>query len=383
MNEKEVSEIRRRLRPEKNNITHVCGCYVNDQREIVSLFSQSLTMMAQEEAETYLALLKKCLSGTLGKNLIDISFATRQVADSDEHRLLMALRSTELKDRGVVEDFCRKIIEGLTFEGSYLILLAQDTYDVPFRAKDGERQDDASEEVYTYLLCTVCPVKAVKPALRYASEEHLFRSRDGGWVVAAPELGFLFPAFNQRATDLYHALYYSRDTAETHQDFVDAVFKTELPMPAAAQRETFQSLLGDTLGEECSFQVAKAVHDDLCSRIEAQKEHRDLEMLTISKAEVREVLEDCGVSDSRADRFSEEFDAAFGEGADLSPRNIVDEKQFEIKTPDVTVRVNPERSDLVETRVIGGVRYILIRADEGVEVNGVSISIEEREKAGV
>ncbi len=147
MNEKEVSELRRRLRPDKNNISHVCGCYVNDQREIVSLFSQSLTMMAQEEAEAYLALLKKCLSGTLGKNLIDISFATRQVADGDEHRLLMALRSTELRDRGVVEDFCRKIIEGLAFEGSYLILLAQDAYDVPYHTKDGERQDDASEEV--------------------------------------------------------------------------------------------------------------------------------------------------------------------------------------------------------------------------------------------
>lgn len=380
MNEKEVSELRRRLRSEKNNISHVCGCYVNDQREIVSLFSQSLTMMAQEEAEAYLALLKKCLSGTLGKNLIDISFATRQVAEGDEHRLLMALRSTELRDRGVVEDFCRKIIEGLAFEGSYLILLAQDTYDVPYHTKDGERQDDASEEVYTYLLCAVCPVKAVKPALRYASEEHVFRSRDGGWVVAPPELGFLFPAFDQRATNLYNALYYSRDTAETHQDFVDAVFRTEPPMPAAAQKETFQSLLGDTLGEECSYQVAKAVHDDLCSRIEAQKEHKDLEPLTVSKAEVREVLEDCGVSGERVDAFSERFDAAFGEGADLSPRNIVDDKQFEIKTPDVTVRVSPDRSDLVETRVIGGVRYILIRADEGVEVNGVTIAIGEKKE---
>lgn len=380
MNEKEVSELRRRLRPEKNNISHVCGCYVNDQREIVSLFSQSLTMMAQEEAEAYLALLKKCLSGTLGKNLIDISFATRQVADGDEHRLLMALRSTELRDRGVVEDFCRKIIEGLAFEGSYLILLAQDAYDVPYHTKDGERQDDASEEVYTYLLCAVCPVKAVKPALRYASEEHVFRSRDGGWVVAPPELGFLFPAFDQRATNLYNALYYSKDIAETHQDFVDAVFRTELPMPAAAQKETFQSLLGDTLGEECSYQVAKAVHDDLCSRIEAQKEHKDLEPLTVSKAEVREVLEDCGVSGERVDAFSVRFDAAFGEGADLSPRNIVDDKQFEIKTPDVTVRVSPDRSDLVETRVIGGVRYILIRADEGMEVNGVPIAIGEKKE---
>ena len=381
MNEKEVSELRRRLRPEKNNISHVCGCYVNDQREIVSLFSQSLTMMAQEEAEAYLALLKKCLSGTLGKNLIDISFATRQVADGDEHRLLMALRSTELRDRGVVEDFCRKIIEGLAFEGSYLILLAQDAYDVPYHTKDGERQDDASEEVYTYLLCAVCPVKAVKPALRYASEEHVFRSRDGGWVVAPPELGFLFPAFDQRATNLYNALYYSQDIAETHQDFVDAVFRTEIPMPAAAQKEAFHTVLGESLEEECSYELVDAVHSELCERMEAHKAAREPEPLTITREDVAAVLESKGVSEAHIAAFHVEFDNAFGTDAEVSPRNLVEAKQFEVRTPDVVVKVNPERRDLVQTRIIGGKPYILISAEDSVEVNGVSIHLGSPEYA--
>ena len=379
MNEKEISEIRRRLRPEKNNITHICGCYVNGQREIVSLFSQSLTMMAQEEAEAYLGLLKRTLSGSLGKNLIDISFTTRQVADSDEHRLLMALRDSELRDRGVVEDFCRKIIGSLTFDGSYLILLARDVYDVPYRSQDGERQEDASDQVYTYLLCAICPVKAMRPALSYSMDEHLFHSREGGWVVAAPELGFLFPAFDQRATNLYNALYYSKDTGESHQELVDALFRAELPMPAAAQKETFQTILGDTLAEECSYEVVQAVHEELRGRIEAHKADKESrEPLTVSKGEVRDVLTSCGVSEEHAGFFDQRFDAAFGEDAALSPGNIVDDRQFEIKTPDVTIRVNPDRSDLIETRVINGTRYILICADEGVEVNGVPIRIAEK-----
>ena len=70
------------------------------------------------------------------------------------------------------------------------------------------------------------------------------------------------------------------------------------------------------------------------------------------------------------------FDAAFGADTSLSPRNLVDTKQLEIATPDVTIRVNPDRSDLVETRVIDGARYILIRAEEDVTVNGVQIQID-------
>ena len=77
MNEKEVAEIRRRFRPDKSNITHIRGCYVNDKREIVSEFDQSLTLMPQEEGEKMLTLLKRALSGTLGKNLVDITFATQ------------------------------------------------------------------------------------------------------------------------------------------------------------------------------------------------------------------------------------------------------------------------------------------------------------------
>ena len=72
MNEKEIAEIRRRFRPDKSNIERIRGCYVNDQREIVSEFSQSLGLMPQQESEELLAILKKTLSGTVGKNLINI-----------------------------------------------------------------------------------------------------------------------------------------------------------------------------------------------------------------------------------------------------------------------------------------------------------------------
>ena len=375
MNEKEIAELRRRFRPEKTSITHIRGCCVNENREIVSQFDQSLALLSQEESEKFLSLLRKTLSGGIGKNLVDITFTTQQVADSPEHRLLMALRSSALKDEQAVQTFFQQVIGSLSLEGNYLILLARDAYDVPYRSRDGERQDDASAEVFSYLLCAVCPVKQTKPGLSYHIRENEFCTPAPDWLVSAPELGFLFPAFDERTTNLYNALYYSRDIGENHPELIDALFRTPPPMPAAVQKETFESLLGETLAEDCSYHVVQAVHSQLRDMIEEHKASKEEQPLLLSKGEVRSVLSSCGVAAPHVDAFEAQYDQAFGPEAGLSPRNLVDPKQLEVRTPDVTIHVNPERSDLVETRMIEGTRYILIRANEGVEVNGVSIQI--------
>lgn len=376
MNEKEIAEIRRRFRPDKSNITRIRGCYVNDQREIVSEFNQSLFSMPREESEELLAILKKTLSGTIGKNLIDIEFATQQVLEGEEHKLLMALKNSSLDDDNAVQDFYGRVIQTLNMEGNYLIVLASDKYDVPFYAKDGKKQDDSSE-VFSYFLCSICPVKLTKPALGYYAFENRFRNITADWCVSAPELGFMFPAFDDRSANIYNAVYYSRDISENHKEFVDTVFKTEIPMPAAAQKETFQSILGDTVADDCSFEVVQAVHGQLSEMIEEHKANKEDDPLVISKKTVKSVLESCGVSQSHVTAFEEKYDSEFGVNTEISPRNIIDTKQFEVRTPDVTIRVNPERSDLVQTRIIDGAKYIVIRADEGVEVNGVNINISQ------
>lgn len=376
MNEKEIAEIRRRFRPDRSNIALVRGCYVNDQKEMVSEFHQSLNVMPQQESEELLAILKKTLSGTTGKNLLNIEFTNQQVLEGEEHKLLMALRSTALEDDEAVQAFYGRVIQAVSLEGNYLILLACDKYDVPSFAKDGERQEDASE-MFSYFLCAVCPVKLTKPALGYYVYENEFRNISPDWLVSSPELGFMFPAFDDRSANIYNALYYTRNLAENHQEFVDAVFKSELPMPAAAQKETFQSILSDTIAEDCSMEVVQTVHGRLSDMIEEHKENKEEEPLVISRQTVKGVLESCGVPEARVTAFEEKYDTEFGADAEISPRNLIDTRQMEVRNPDVTIRVNPERTDLIETRVINGAKYILIRADEGVEVNGVNITISQ------
>ena len=376
MNEKEIAELRRRFRPDKSSITHLRGCFVNESREIVSQFNQSLGMMGQEDAELILATVRRTLSGTLGKNLIDIEFATGQVVDGEEHKLLMALRDSSLDREDAVQTLFRRIIDSLDLEGNYLILLARDAYDVPYRSQDGEKQADASSEVFSYILCSICPVKLTRPALSYAAERSEFSHLSVDWVVAPPEAGFLFPAFDDRSTNLYGALYYTRDITQAHSEFIEALFRTPAPMPAAVQKESFQALLGDTLAEECRYDVVQTVQDELCSMIALHKESKVAEPLVLQKGTFKSILSSSGVSGERVALFDEQFDETFGAETALSPRNLVDTKQIEVSLPDVKILVSPGRGDLLETRVIDGARYILIRADEDVEVNGVGVKID-------
>lgn len=383
MNEKEIGEIRRRIRRDRSNMTAVYGCYVNDQKEIITEYRQSAAMMSENEAERYFGLMKRTLSGTVGKNLIDVVFRTAQVAGSPEHQLLMDLRRTALKDDELRVSFYQKVIESVDLDGSYLVLLGCDSYDVPFKSKDEDIQSDASNETYTYLLCAICPVKQTKPNLHYVAQSKEFH--DGGitQIAMAPALGFLFPAFDNRSTNIYNALFYTHDPALGHRGFVDAVFNTQTPKPAAEQKKSFEALLAASLGEECSLEVVQTVHEQLCQCIDMHKESRVAEPLLVSKEQVKGALAACGISERHMAKFSVDFDEAFGFEAELHPKNIIDNKKFEIHTPDVSIRVDPARSDLIETRVIGGVKYILICAEEDVEVNGVSIHIGEQETANV
>ncbi len=373
MNEKEVSEIRRRFRADKSNINHVRGVFVNEKKEIVSEFDQSLGMLSEEESGAILSVLKKALSGYIGRNLIDISFSNEQVLNSEEHKLLSTLRSSELRDNDAVHALYEKILPSIEMDGNYLIMLAYDSYDVFSKSASGE--DGDSSESFSYILCAVCPIKSSKYSLTYYIHENRIRNVCEDAVISAPEFGFMFPTFDDRKTNIYNALYYTKSVSEKREGFINAVFNTELPMPAAEQKETFNSLLAET---ECSFDVVESVHAELSAMIDNHKESREEEPLTVSKTTVKDILRTSGVAEDKLEVFEKKFDESFGENAELSPQNIIDRNKFDLRTADATIKVDPERSEIVETRVIDGTKYILIRADSDVEVNGVNIRIKNK-----
>ena len=377
MNTKELGELRRRFRPNKNAISHVYGCYVGAAKDIIGEVDQSLAMLSEDDAEGCLGLLKKALSGSLGRNLIDIGFTTQQVAEGADHKLLQDLRSSKLKDPALRRRFYEKVIQNVEMgDDSFLILLAHDTYDVPFKSRNDELMDDSSDTVFSYIVCAVCPMREGKPGLGYIPADNVLHMKTAGQLAAAPELGFLFPAFNDRAADLYSTLYYVHKPDFIHGEFVEGVFGVEPPLSAPEQKEAFESALSDALGVECSMELVQAVHEQMRERIELHKESQDPDPLTVTAKDVGGMLRECGIEEERVSAFQDYCTQRLGEDAAMDPANLIDSKRFQIKAGEITITVKPELSGQVEARVLEGRKYILIPAGEGVEVNGLAVELE-------
>ena len=379
MNQKELREIRRRFSLDKDSISHVYGCYVNAAKEIVTRIDMSIGLMEQEEAEMYLKFLKKSISGTLGRNLLDVAFSTAQVENSDEHRLLMALKASHLRDESLREIFYERIIESANMDDqSYVILMAADSYDVPFKGSDDEVFDEGSSEIFDYIICGVYPVKDAKAALRYMSDERQFRGASTGHVIGTPEVGFMFPAFDNRSTNIYNALYYSRNVLEIHDELIKGLFNVEnVPMSAGTQKHVFADTLNEALGEECNLEVVQAVHEDIREKLAIHKENKEIELPEIYVEEVGDILKKNGVDEEKITAFNDACQKNFGNSGVLNPSNLVETKKFEMTTGEVKITVDPEQAYRVKTQIIDGMKYILIPADEGVTVNGIDVTIKE------
>ncbi|WP_343207996.1 DUF4317 domain-containing protein [Anaerolentibacter hominis] len=371
MNKKEVLEIRKQFTPERCTISQVCGCYVDGDKNKKLELKETFLCLPEEEVFKYLDLFKQTLSGTIGKNLLNMEFPLEQELPGGRQEFLLKLRNSKLQDDMLLEEFYDQVIASYNYGENYLILLIHVTYDIPGKATDGTEMFDASDNVYEYILCSICPVKLTKPGLCYNASTNSIEDRIRDWIVDAPAKGFLFPVFNDRAADIHGVLYYSRKPEELQPDFIEQVLGSAVPMSAESQKETFHTILEESLGEECSYQVVKTIHDTLNEMIEEKKD--DPEPLLLSKTDVKKVLEQSGVADEKIEEFEKDYDTTAGEQTSLLASNITNLRKFSIQTPDIVIQVNPERTDLIETRIIDGKQCLVITVDDHIEVNGMNV----------
>jgi hypothetical protein len=334
-----------------------------------------LGLISNEEAEEVLSHLRKTLSGSIGRNLIDINFTNQQVLDSEEHKLLTALRDSSITDNEVVKKFYNKAIESVDIEGSYFIILANDKYDIFTYDENGERND--STETFSYIICAICPIKNAKPTLGYSLSEGKFKNVIRDTVISAPEIGFMFPAYDSGKANIYNALFYTRDVSLGHEEVINTLFKTEIPRPATEQTESLATIFTNAIAEDCDIEFIQNVQTQLIELTNDHKTNKEDEPLKLNSKDMNTLLRFSGVKEDVIGAFSEKFEEDFGASAEIPPANIMDIKKFEVKTPEVTVKVSPEFSDLIETRIIDGAKYLLIRAEGDVEVNGIKINIKE------
>lgn len=371
MNKKEIAEIKKQFTQERCAITRICGCYVDGEKNKKTELKEAFLSLPEEEMFKYFAIFRKALSGTVGKNLLTMEFPLASEEAGGTQDFLMQLRASSLKDENLLEEFYDKIIENYYSVENYLILLIHAVYDIPGKSTDGEEMFDASDEVYDHILCCICPVTLSKPGLSYDEESNAFHTRICDRVVNMPDIGFLFPAFHDRSTDVHSLLYYAAKPEELRMEFVEPVLGCNLPLSAGDQMETFQTIVEETLGDACDYEVVKNIHEKLNEMIEEKKDEPD--PVVLDRAEVKRLLEYSGVEEEKLSSFEEKYEEAAGTDTCFVASNVANTRQFEIKTPDVVVKVSPDRMDLVETKVINGRKCLVISLDNSVEVNGITV----------
>ena len=373
MTRKELNEIKSQYTLEDCGILRLCGCYVDGERNKITQFNENFLNLPEEEKHKYFDIFKKTLSGTPGKNLVDMKFNVDAYADEGARTFLMNLRDSGLKDDRLLNEFYDRIINNYSYVGNYLILLINQVYDIPAVTTDNIEMDDASDEVYSYILCSICHVNLSKPGLGYDEEDNNFHDKKQNHMVDVPDVGFLFPAFNKRSADEDMTLFYTKDVSEFEDGLIDCLLDCVVPLPAKQQKETFTSLVNEALGEEADLEIVKNIHENLEQIIEEKKQESPAPVM-LDKSEMKDLLEKSGVKEEKLENFEEHFEMAAGEHGKLVASNVSSGKKFEVKTPDVVIKINSDKTDIVSTQVIDGRQCLVIQIDERLEVNGISVN---------
>ena len=373
MTRKELNEIKSQYTLEDCGILRLCGCYVDGERNKITQFNENFLNLPEEEKHKYFDIFKKTLSGTPGKNLVDMKFNVDAYADEGARTFLMNLRDSGLKDDRLLDEFYDRIINNYSYVGNYLILLINQVYDIPAVTTDNIEMDDASDEVYSYILCSICHVNLSKPGLGYDEEDNNFHDKKQNHMVDVPDVGFLFPAFNKRSADEDMTLFYTKDVSEFEDGLIDCLLDCAVPLPAKQQKETFTSLVNEALGEEADLEIVKNIHENLEQIIEEKKQESQAPVM-LDKTEMKDLLEKSGVKEEKLENFEEHFEMAAGEHGKLVASNVSSGKKFEVKTPDVVIKINSDKTDIVSTQVIDGRQCLVIQIDERLEVNGISVN---------
>ena len=381
MIKKEINEIKSLFDTiQECNILRLAGCYVNGEKMKVKTFNESFSNIPEEEMYKYLEIFRRTLSGTPGKNLMDAAFIDDN-PDNAGKALLNKIRESELKDEDALDIFYDKVIENYSYVGNYLILLIYQAYDVPGMTTDGIEMDDASDEVYKYILCSICPMKLTKPGLGYDDDLGEIHTMRQIFAVELPETGFLYPAFNERSSDDGSILYSSKRSDYLQDSMLDKVLNVSITLPAKQQKEGFTEFVTEVLGEDTSFETVLSIHENLNETVENKKSEMAGETIFLEKQEVRNVFEKSGVPAEKLTTFDSKFDEQFTvkEGPavkveeKLCAENVAPLRNFEVKNANMVLRLKSRKTDIIGTRIIDGKKCLVIEMTDDLTVNGIPV----------
>ena len=234
---------------------------------------------------------------------------------------LLQLRDSKLKEDELLNAFYDKVIENYICAGNYYIVLIHAMYNMR-----EERPIRRSYTMHRKMCMSIFSAASVrwnfqKAGLCYDEEENRITERRREWEVGAPVKGFMFPAFNDRNTDIHAVLYYTKKTEELQEQLTQELFGVNIPLSAEAQKSMFQKILGNVLENRAGYSIVMDVYNRLYELLEEGKD--DPDPVTVGKYELRRILENSGAAEEMAERFEKEYEGLTGRDTLLQVSNLV------------------------------------------------------------
>ena len=394
-------ELKSSLKKDQCTFTKMCGCYVNGNKEKILTFQETFLNLEEEEFYKYLEIARKVLSGTVGNNLLELSFPLEEEEPGHRQHSLMAIRADGLKNTELVDILYDQIIQYYDFVGNYLILLFHDAYDVMTKTSDGISVDE-SEEVFEYILCAICPVELSKPGLGYLEGENRIGSRIRDWVVGVPEQGFIFPAFTDRSTDIHSVMYYTKNAKDTHPELMEGVLGCASIRTGMEKKKAFQEIILNAVPDEDKaknllLDMQSEINDYVIEQEETYPESEEPVLLT--QETVTSLMKNIEIPEHVSEKIEKSFQEEFVDEPPVceqmldskalslcEQRKKEKELQHQIVTlqkrlndsqeeGQITLNVSPEKASEITADFIDGQRCLIIPINENehATVNGTLI----------
>lgn len=202
INREDMLELTRRMTLKRNCFSRIAGAYLDKDGFVDGTFNKHFQNLSAKDQQKNLEIAKAVPFSETNVQLKEYAFKPEEEKPGSIWQILMALRECGLKNDALLDVFYEMFGEKYRAESDYAVYFFYGSYDVPIKAKDGESLWE-SEEIYSFLICTVCPVS-------------------GDYEAGEPECGFLFPAFKDRSSDIHKMNVFRKEPYE-HKEFVEQI----------------------------------------------------------------------------------------------------------------------------------------------------------------
>ena len=375
MNKKELNDL-------KKNFSDKCGfftfnqvlrAFIDSDKNVVCKRHSLLGVMPTEEQELLVETLRKGLSGTLGKNLVEYTFPNSEYLEDGAQDVLYKSLKSKFLDETENDNFLRNITDNIEYTSTFVVFAAHCTYTLFRKDKNDEQTEDNSD--YNFILTVICPVELGEDILIFDETDNnicLIPKKNRN-ISRVPTDGFLFPVLTYGDPNINSVLCYTSKPKEPNKSFVEKVLGCETSFTAVGERAVFCKVLSDVMGDDLDYTVITQVNEKIAEEI---KEHRfDEKPTAIDDIKLKNILTDVGVEEEKLEKVQKVFNNTTG-GKPLTATNLVTSKTV-IATPDITVNISKEATSKVRTSLIGGRRCLVIDLDDpNVVINGLSTTIE-------